>query len=174
MADLKGKSIVMIIASSNFRDEEMNVPLGFFRANGAEVRIASKSLNDSRGMLGSTVKPDMLYTDIDVSDFDAIVFVGGSGSSEYWNDPFAHRIAQQALDSNKVLAAICIAPVTLANAGILSGRKATVFPSEKAQLEKNAAQYTGNKVEVDGNVVTADGPQSAEKFAKEIAKLLTK
>ena len=72
----------------------------------------------------------------------------------------------------KIIAAICIAPVTLANAGILNGKKATVFPSGKNDLIRNGAKYTGDSVTVDGNIITANGPMAAEAFGKKIVEML--
>jgi protease I len=86
----------------------------------------------------------------------------------YFDDPVAQNIAKEAVRENKILAAICIAPVILANAGVLRNKKATVFPSEKETLINAGAQYTGKDVEVDGNIITASGPQAAEKFAATI------
>lgn len=169
---LQGKSIVMIIAHRDFRDEEYKEPRRIFEAKGATVRVASSSLEVAKGMLGAEVKPDLLLKDIVVGDYDAIVFVGGSGAQEYWNDPVAHAIAQEAVAQGKVLAAICIAPATLAKAGVLQGKKATVFSSEAGTLKACGANYTGASVERDGLIITANGPQAATKFAEEIAKAL--
>ncbi len=174
MADLTGKKIVMIIAHEGFRDEEMSVPLDIFKKYGADVKVASSSLGMAKGKLGMKIKPDILYSDINAKDYDAIVFVGGPGCSVYWNNPKAHKIAKDAAAASKVLAAICAAPPTLANAGVLRGKRATCFPSEGGQLTAGGAKYTANAVEVDGNIVTGDGPDSAEMFAEEIAKLLAK
>lgn len=172
MADLTGKKVAMIIANQNYRDEELNVPLEALKSRGADVKIASSSLDTAKGTQGGSIKPDVLYSDIDAKDFDAVVFVGGGGSSGYWEDPKAHKLAKDAVGAGKVLAAICIAPVTLANAGVLTGKKATVFPTEKGRLLARGAKYTANGVEVDGKIVTAAGPREAKAFAEEIIKLL--
>jgi protease I len=169
---LQGKSIVMIIAHRDFRDEEYKEPRQIFEARGAKVTVASSSLEVARGALGAQVKPDLLLKDVAVGDYDAIVFVGGPGAQEYWNDPVAHAVAQEAVAQGKVLAAICIAPTTLAKAGVLKGKKATVFSSEAGALKACGANYTGASVERDGLIITADGPQAATKFAEEIAKAL--
>jgi len=169
---LQGKSILMIIAHQNFRDEEYKEPRQIFDAKGATVSVASSSLEVARGMLGAEVKPDLLLKDVAVGDYDAIVFVGGSGAREYWNDPVAHAIAQEAVAQGKVLAAICIAPTTLAKAGVLNGKNATVFSSEAGALKTGGANYTGASVERDGLIITANGPQAATKFAEEIATAL--
>jgi len=169
---LQGKSILMIIAHRDFRDEEYKEPRRIFEARGATVTVASSSLEVAKGMLGAQVKPDLLLKDVTVADYDAIVFVGGSGAREYWDDPVAHTVAQEAVAQGKVLAAICIAPATLAKAGVLKGKKATVFSSEVKALEAGGANYTGASVERDGLIITANGPKAATRFAEEIAKAL--
>ncbi|MBC7348303.1 MAG: DJ-1/PfpI family protein, partial [Clostridia bacterium] len=78
----------------------------------------------------------------------------------------------EAAEQGKVLGAICLAPVTLANAGVLAGRKATVFSPEAKRLEAAGAKYTGAGVEIDGRIVTASGPENAKDFGEAIAALL--
>ena len=172
MAKLKEKKALMIIAERNFRDEELLEPKKILEDQEIKVTIASTSLQDSRGMLGATVKPDILLSNVKVQDYDVIIFVGGSGASQYWNDPPAHSIAQKVVQKGKILCAICIAPVTLANAGVLSGKKATVFSSEISKLETKGATYTGKPVQVEGKIITGEGPQSAEEFGEAIVKVL--
>lgn len=169
---ISGKNVLMIVASRNFRDEEYLEPRSVLENAGAKITIASSSLEVSKGMLGAKVKPDILVGDVDVADYDAILFIGGPGSSEYFNDPKAHSIAREAVDADKVLGAICIAPSTLANAGVLEGKKATCFFSEKGNLVKRGSAYTGRGVEVDGNIITSDGPRSAREFGETILQKL--
>ncbi|MCF6147629.1 MAG: DJ-1 family protein [Candidatus Kuenenia sp.] len=172
MQSIKGKKVVMIIAKNNFRDEELLEPKAILEKNGATVTIASSSLKESTGMLGAKVTPDILFTDITVEDFDAVVFVGGTGSSEYWDNPTAHKIAKDACAANKIVGAICIAPVTLAKAGLLKGKKATTYSSTVNDIKSEGANYTGANVERDGNIITSEGPKSAKKFGETIVKAL--
>ena len=169
---LKGKGIVMIIASSKFRDEEFKIPYDLFRAEGAKVVIASSSLRESVGMLGLKVRPEKLLSQIDIDSFDALILVGGIGATEYWNNKTVHRLLKEAFNKGKVIGAICISPVTLANAGILKGKRATVWPTEASRLRAKGAIYTGKGVERDGDIITANGPQSASAFADEVIKAL--
>jgi len=166
------KKILMIVASNGYRDEELDVPRKFFRSKGIDVAVASSSTIEARGMLGGSVKPSIALRDVRVNNYDAIIFVGGTGSSEYWNDPTAHKIVKDTLAQGKVIAAICIAPVTLALSGILKGKKATVFPSEIETIKSKGAVYSGQDVEMDSNIITADGPKSAKKFAETIVTKL--
>ncbi len=173
---LKGKSVAMIIASDKFRDEEYQKPRAIFEKEGASITVFSSSLNESTGMLGAKAKPDKLIKDLNVDNFDAVVFVGGMGSSEYWDDKTAHDIAKKSVEKGKILSAICIAPVTLANAGVLKGKKGTVWTDDKGDIKKKftskGVNYTGKTVEIDGKIITGNGPDAAEEFGKAIVNSL--
>jgi protease I len=170
----KTMKIAMIVAKNNFRDEEYLHPKEIFVKSGFEVETFSSSTGIAKGMLGATIKVDKKIDELKVENYDAIVFVGGTGSTEYWDNELAHKIANEAVKQNKVLAAICIAPVTLAKAGVLKGKKATVFSSEIEQLKSYGANYTGKNIEVDGKIVTASGPHAAKEFGEKIKELLLK
>ena len=174
MEKLEGKKILMIIANNNFRDEELLVPKGIFEKEGVKVIMASSLLKESKGVLGAIAKPDILIGNVNVNDYDAVIFVGGGGSSEYWENEQAHKIAKTTFEKGKLLGAICIAPVTLAKAGLLKGKKATVWKSEAGRLCEMGVIYTGAGVEIDGNIITANGPQSAKKFAEAFINALVK
>ena len=171
-AHLAGKKVLMIIANLNYRDEELEQPREVLTAAGADVVVAAATAKVARGMLGGQATPDLALSAVNVADYDAVVFVGGSGASVYWDDSTAHRLAQEAAKQDKIIAAICIAPVTLANAGLLADKKATVFRSEVDKIKAKGANYTGRGVERDGNLITADGPGSARSFGQAIARAL--
>lgn len=166
------KNAVMVISHEGFRDEELLDTKKSLEENGIGVKIASTQTSQATGKLGARVVPDMLFSDIKMRDFDAIIFVGGPGSTRYWDDPLAHKLLKEAVASDKVSAGICAASATLARAGILKGKAATVFPGDAQELIKNGAQYTAKPVERDGKIITADGPASASAFGEEIARAL--
>ena len=164
--------IVMVIAQNAFRDEEFEVPFKYFEGR-ALVTVASTKLGSITGMLGHKAEAQALLKDIDIDKLDALVFVGGAGARQYWMDPVAHKLVRGAVARGKVLGAICISPVTLAYAGVLRGKRATVWVSERSRLIAKGARYTGEDVTVDGLIVTANGPPAAQKFAETILKLVT-
>jgi protease I len=166
------KTILMIVADKSFRDEELFQPKEMFEKAGFTVKVAAGSPGEAKGLLGGKVKPDLSLSGVVVSDYDAIVFVGGGGASQYFDDPAAHKIAQDTVKSGKILAAICIAPVILAKAGVLKGKKATVWSTDGMELQVYGARYTGERVVRDGNIITGNGPFSALPFAQEIINAL--
>lgn len=164
--------VLMVIAKDGFRDEELFVPKEIFETNGVKVVIASKSRGLCKGMLGHEVLADLSLSEVNVDDYDAVIFVGGIGSKQYWDDPVAHQIINDAYKKGKIIAGICLAPVTLGKAGVLKNKRATVWRGAVRQLEATGAIYTGSGVEVDGNIITADGPGSAQGFGEAILKKL--
>lgn len=173
VVNITGKKVVMIVAPEDFRDEELFETKKVLENSGAKITIASKDVKEATGVLGGSIKVDLNISEVNEKGYDAVVFVGGAGASVYFDDDDALRIAKEFNKSNKVVSAICIAPSILANAGILKGKNATCFSSEKENLESKGAKYTGKSVEVDGKIVTANGPKAASEFGKEIAKKLT-
>ncbi|MCX5707501.1 MAG: DJ-1/PfpI family protein [Candidatus Omnitrophica bacterium] len=166
------KKAVMIIAQNQFKEEELFQPKQILEDAGIEVQVASVTLDLARGVENRTFQPQIMVKDINVNDFDAIIFVGGAGAIQYWNDPVAHKIARDAYSGNKVVAAICVAPVILAKAGILKDKRATVWSSDSGQLLVAGAKYSGANVEKDGKIITAAGPFAAREFGEELVKAI--
>ena len=175
MTDLSNKTILMVIAPSDFRDEELFVPKEFFEKNGAEVAVASEKKGTAKGMLGGTAPVDLSVSEVDISNYDAVVFVGGSGielHKLYENGAYL-KLAADADSSGKIIGAICLGPMVPAAAGILSGKNATVFESGISHITVKGAKYTGAEVTRDGRIVTGEGPHAAEEFARTVAEALT-
>ncbi|MFA5553176.1 MAG: DJ-1/PfpI family protein [Phycisphaerae bacterium] len=168
------KKAVLIIASENFRDEELFETKQALEQADIRTVIACSKTGSVRGMLGAKAQVQIALAQIDVNDYDAVVFVGGSGAKEYFDNSAALDIARQANAQNKVLAAICIAPAILANAGLLNGLNATSYESERVRLQKAGANFTGSDVEQDGLIITGSGPKAAAEFGRTIAQALKK
>jgi len=171
---LEGKNCLFVIAHRDFRDEELLIPKNMLEEAGATITIASTDTTSAKGMLGATIKPDIFLKDAKIENYVAIILIGGIGSKDYWENKVVHKLLKDADEKDKVIGAICLAPVTLANAGLLKGKNATCYETKdtKKIFEKSGVKYTKNSVEVDGKVITANGPKAAKEFAKKIMGLL--
>lgn len=168
----KDKKILMVLAMRDFRDEEYKEPKDILQSSGFQIDLASSSHGDAVGMLGSRVHITNSLGEVNPLDYEAIVFVGGIGAAEFFHDSQALFLAREAFNADKVVAAICIAPSILANAGILKGKRATSFSSQENNLKEKGALFSGKSVEVDGKIITASGPEVASEFGHKIVEAL--
>jgi len=111
-----------------------------------------------------------MVTEVSIDEYDAVAFIGGPGMAQIVDDDSLQVLAKRFFNSKKLTAAICVAPVILAKADILKGRNATAWSGVKEKLTEVGANYIDKKVIVDGHIITADGPEAAREFGKEIAK----
>jgi protease I len=169
--------ILLIIASRGFQDEEYRVTREILERAGLTVLVASTVSGRALGKMGLSVAIDLALSDIKISDYGSLVFIGGPGAEAYKSNATVLSLVRAAVAEGKVLAAICIAPLILGGAGILTGKKATVWvdgiANETAkELERSGAKYTGEDVTVDGKIITANGPAAAVQFATAIIREL--
>lgn len=176
---LYGKRIALIIAFRDFRDAEYFVPKEIFEKEGADVISVSTKRGMALGADGGEVYTDVLIDEVKPENFDAIIFLGGPGALEYLDNKTSYEVAKKTIEKNRILGAICVAPVILAKAELLSGKNATVWSSPMDRqpvriLKYYGAIYQDAAVVVDGKIITANGPDAADEFAKKIVSLLTK
>jgi len=166
------KKAALIIARQNFRDEELFETKRVLEAVGVQTVIASTTLGAVRGMLSGIAEARILIDQLRVDDYDAIVFIGGVGAAEYFNNPIALNLVHEAAHRGKVLAAISTAPTILAQAGVIRGYRATSLLTERDRLVQAGAIYTGTPVERDRLIITASGPMASVQFGRLIADAL--
>lgn len=168
------KSVLIVIAPKDFRDEEFKEPYELLTNSGIKVVVASTDTSPSKGMLGMVVKPQTLLEAVEPESFDAIVVIGGTGCQVLWNNETLHKIIKKFDEKKKTIGAICIAPVVLARAGILKDKKATVYPGVAEEIIPLCANYTTAELQVSEHVITASGPKAAKDFAKAILEAISK
>ncbi len=172
------KKILFVIAKTDFRDEEYFIPKSILEKE-FEVKTASngKAGEIALGFLGGEANIDLNIKDVNVDDYDAVIFVGGAGALKNLDNEDSYKLIKEVVGKNKLLCAICIAPTILAKAGVLKGKKATVWHSEIDKspikvLEENGAIFVDEDVVEDENLITANGPKAAEKFGNKILEKL--
>jgi len=163
------KRAALVVASQNFRDEELFETKRALDAAGVQTVIVSTRIGIITGALGNITEANILIGQVRVDDYDAIIFIGGPGAIEYFTNPFALNLAREAVVKRKILAAICIAPTILANAGVLPGVRVTGFLSERDRLIFAGAVYTGLPVEQDRLIITGSGPAASIQFGRAVA-----
>ena len=175
----RSRRVVIIIAFRDFRDAEYFIPKEVLEIVEIEVTTASNKKGVAIGADGGEVNVDLLVSDINLADFDGVVFVGGPGCLKNLDNEEVYKLLKQVVSEDKILASICISPVILAKAGVLKGKKATVWSSpldKKAVkiLKEKGVDYQAEPLVVDGNIITANGPAAVYKFGEAVIEGLTK
>jgi len=144
---------------------------------GFQIDVASTEKGTAVGVNGGEAEVNFAVEEVNVDDYQAIVFVGGPGASRNIENQRFHHLAREAMAKIKFSERFALRRCILARAGVLENRKATVWTSALdrrpiQQLKDGEATYENKPVVVDGNIITANGPQSAKEFGKTILKLL--
>jgi protease I len=169
---LTNKKALMVLPFRDFEDKEYDIPKRILEARGIKVTIASEHPGELRGAKGTMARADMSLDDVKYSDYDAIIFVGGNGAARYFDNKTVLKLAKDA--KYKILGATSNATVILANAEVLKDKRATGHPSVVGFLRAQKAQYTGQPVEVDEKIITAQGVSFAETFGNAIIQAIQK
>jgi len=172
------KKVAIIIASENFRDEEYFITKEVLEKKGISVKtICDKP--KAIGKFGGEAEADILISDLNIDNFDAIVFSGGSGAVKLLDNELTYLLIRKAMIMKKIIAAICIAPTILAKAGVLAGKKATVWSTDMDKsaikiIQLNDGIYQRSAIVIDDNIITAENAEFAQEFGETIANELTK
>jgi protease I len=175
-ASQMSKKSLLVVAQNGFQPVEYADTRTELENAGISVEVASLEKAEVIDKDGNSINVDIGIKDVNVEDYDAIVLIGGPGAAqELVGNPDVIELVQAADNAEKIVAAICISPVVLAEARILKDRKATVWNGDGKQEEILAAEgahYSEESVVVDTRIVTANGPDAAKEFGKAIAELL--
>ncbi|MBO6302597.1 MAG: DJ-1/PfpI family protein [Ruminiclostridium sp.] len=165
--------MILVFLANGFEETEAVAPIDILRRNGQEVvtvGIGEEVITSSHGI---TVATDTTEIDIAFSDdIDMIVLPGGMPGTLNLEKS---KAVQDAVDfcaaNGKYIGAICAAPSILGKKGLLKGKRATCFPGFEDFLE--GAQFTGEPVELDGNIITARGAGAAIEFGLKLVEVLS-
>ncbi len=164
---------VLIPLAPGFEDLEAVTMVDLLRRAGVEVITAGLEPGLIQGARGMRVQPDATLSEILDQDFDMMALPGGLPGAEHLkNDSRVQALLQRHAQAGKWTAAICAAPMALAQAGLLEGRKATAYPGVLERLAVAGMTRIGDPVVVDGRVVTSRGPGTAMDFALALVEIL--
>lgn len=175
----------LILLAEGFEEIEAITVIDVLRRAEVDVTVAGVTSKDVMGAHGIGVRADGLLVDLVAAPlgnavveatrertpaFDIVILPGGMpGSKHLRDDAKVRQLVIEQNEQQRLVAAICAAPIVLEAAGILNGRMATCFPG----FELPSARLSQARVVVDGNVITSRGPGTALEFALTIVALLT-
>lgn len=191
---LKGKKIA-VIAADGFEEIELLGPVWYFRQLGGQVDIVAPRFVPAPDRYGlqypeiskthimaiqylqpvGWIKFDRTADQIKVNDYDAVFIPGGAWNPDNLRfDKDVIKFIQEFNKSGKLIAAICHAPVVLASADILRGRKLTGYWNIQVDLKNAGGTVLEQPVVVDGNLITSRHPIDVADFSRAVESWLIK
>jgi len=175
---LDGKRVA-ILATDGVERVELDQPRTALTEAGASTTLLSIKDGDIQARdndleEAGTFSVDGLVSGASVSDYDALLLPGGTVNPDKLRlDNDAVGFVREFVSSGKPVAAICHGPLTMLEAGVLSGRTLTSFPSIRTDLRNAGANVVDEEVAIDGNLTTSRSPDDLEAFCKAIVEQFT-
>ena len=176
MAEIMGRKIA-ILATDGVEEVELIKPIAALKQAGAEITLVSLRKGRIQSMesdvnASNTYEVDRTVADAKASEFDGLVLPGGTTNPDKLRlDDQAVAFVKGFIDADKPIAAICHGPWMLINAGGVSGRKLTSWPSLQTDLRNAGATWVDETVVVDGKLVTSRKPDDLPAFCSAIVEL---
>jgi protease I len=121
---------------------------------------------------GYTWDADLAFADVDPSDYVALVVPGGRAPEYIRNDSDVQRIIRHFFDETKPVAQLCHAPLALAAAGVLEGRRTAAYPALEPDVRSAGAEFVDGAAVVDGVMVSARAWPDHADWMREFMSLL--
>jgi protein deglycase len=164
---------VLLLLSPGFEEIEAISPLDLLRRAGIQVISASvgKELR-VEGSHGISIIADAMLEDCLSETYDMLILPGGPGVGMLRKESRVLKLVRESFALGVPLAAICAAPLILADAGVVQDFRITSFPGVEAELQAGIREYSESRVVVDGKVITSRGAGTAEEFSLAIIEYL--
>ena len=154
---------VVVFLDELVEDVEFIYPYFRFKEEGFETYSVAVEKKTYHGKKGCTYRPDKVFEEIKNETFDCVYIPGGYAPDRFRRYPEILDFIRRHYEAGKIVASVCHGPWVLISAGIVKGKRVTGYFAIKDDLINAGAVYTGNPVEVDGNLITATDPQAMVK-----------
>ncbi len=162
------------LIEDGFEDSEFLYPYYRLQEAGVAVTVVGPKAGATyRGKHGVPVRADAAADDVSMGDFDLLVVPGGRAPDKMRRHAAMVRLAKEAFDQEKPVAAVCHGPQLLIEADVLTDRKLTCYTSVKTDVKNAGGDYVDEEVVVDGNLVTSRHPGDLPAFMRETVRLVT-
>jgi 4-methyl-5(b-hydroxyethyl)-thiazole monophosphate biosynthesis len=157
---------ILVPLAQGCEEVEAVTVIDLLRRAGQEVESAGLEEGIVTASRGMRLVPDITLDEALERDYDMVVLPGGQpGSNNLAEDPRVRTLLDRVVDQGGHAAAICAAPLVLARAGLLHGRRVTAFPGVLEKETVAGMVLTQEDVVIDGPIITSRGPGTAMDFA---------
>jgi len=172
---LEGKRIAFLVDNEGAEQVELDDPRKAVEDAGAEVDLIAPKPGGIQAFnhldKGDTYDVDKTVSDASADDYDGLVLPGGVANPDNLRtDEDAVSFVRAFFEAGKPVGAICHAPWTLVEAGVVDGRKLTSFPSLQTDIRNAGGEWVDEEVVVDSGLVTSRKPDDLPAFNSKIVE----
>ncbi len=151
-------SVAFLAAAEGTEQAELQQPWAAVKAAGGRPVLVSPAPGKIQMFnhldRGDTLAVDVPVADARPEDYIGLVLPGGvANPDQLRTDPVAVAFARSFFEAGKPVAAICHAPWTLIEAGVVRGRRLTSWPSLQTDIRNAGGEWVDEQV-----VVCTSGP----------------
>jgi protease I len=173
--DLNGKRIAILVANEGVEQVELERPWQAVEAAGAQADLIAPDAGEVQAFdhldKGNTFDVDRVVSEADESDYDGLVLPGGVANPDQLRaDDDAVAFVRAFFESGKPVGAICHAPWTLIEAGVVRDRTLTSWPSLQTDIRNAGGGWVDEQVHVDAGLVTSRNPDDLDAFCDKIVE----
>ena len=177
---------IVILTGDAAESLEVMYPYQRLLEEGYEVDIAAPSVKKLQFVVhdfvdgydtytekaGYTWPADIAFADVNPADYVAMVVPGGRAPEYIRNDPDVQRIVRHFMEGEYPVAQLCHAPLVLAAAGTLSGRRTAAYPALAPDVAAAGAEFVDAAAVVDGQMVSARAWPDHPAWMREFVRIL--
>jgi protease I len=174
MADeLQGKKIAFLVANEGIEQIELTRPWEAVREAGADTELIAPESGEAQAFnhldKADTFPVDRLVSEASADEYDGLVLPGGVANPDALRTvPEAVQFVRDFFESGKPVGAICHAPWTLVEAGVLKGRTITSWPSLRTDIRNAGATWVDEECHTEAGLVTSRKPDDLDAFCAKI------
>ena len=175
---LDGRTVAFLVAAEGIEQVELTKPWTAVEEAGGTPKLVSPEGGTVQAFhhldRADTFAVDVTVKDADPAEFDGLVLPGGVANPDALRtDRDAMAFVRAFFESGKPVAAICHAAWSLVEAGVVSGRTLTSWPSLQTDIRNAGGTWVDQEVVVDGNLVTSRKPHDLPAFNAALVEQLS-
>jgi protease I len=173
--ELQGKKIAFLTAMEGVEQVELTEPWKALEEAGADLELLSTESGEVQAFnhldKADRFQVDRIVSEAEPTDYDGLVLPGGVANPDQLRmHEDAVRFVRTFFEHGKPVGAICHAPWTLVEAGIVKGRTLTSWPSLRTDIRNAGGRWVDQEVQVDRGLVTSRKPDDLPAFSAKLVE----